>query len=236
MKNSFTISVDKPCSADWSTFSTTSRGGFCPLCEKDVVDFTRMGEEELIAYFKNHNENTCGKFRKEQLRPYPVTRPSLLSRASWLSAGLLSLLICIGVPEVRAQDLNSPVLNSGMEVVIQQEFSDTWQTIRGVIRDEYGEPLPGTNVFLKGDPNTGVVADIEGRFEFPGELSPGDVLVFSFIGFETQEYTVTEDSPERLEIEMIMITDITGEIVVGGVYTSPSFFGRIWSGVKGLFN
>jgi len=45
-------------------------------------------------------------------------------------------------------------------------------------------PLPGTSVVLKGK-TIGTIADMEGRFEL--EVEKGDVIVFSFVGYETVE-------------------------------------------------
>jgi len=55
------------------------------------------------------------------------------------------------------------------------------------------ETLPGVNVLVKGDVNTGTVTDIEGRYTItvPNEKS---VLTFSFIGFNCQEVVVGNTS------------------------------------------
>src|ERR1700742_1184564 len=49
-------------------------------------------------------------------------------------------------------------------------------------------PVVGASVRIKGT-NTGVVTDINGDFTLT--LSAGNVLVVSYIGFQTQEVTVT---------------------------------------------
>lgn len=62
-------------------------------------------------------------------------------------------------------------------------------TISGVIYDETGGVLPGANVVEKGTAN-GVVSDFDGNYRITvSGLDP--VLVFSSIGFETQEITVS---------------------------------------------
>ncbi len=53
-----------------------------------------------------------------------------------------------------------------------------------------GFPLPGTSVVVKGTTN-GCVADINGEFEL--EVTPGDKLVFSFVGMETKEVNVKKE-------------------------------------------
>ncbi|MBS2212026.1 carboxypeptidase-like regulatory domain-containing protein [Carboxylicivirga mesophila] len=46
------------------------------------------------------------------------------------------------------------------------------------------KPIPGTSIVLKGK-TIGTVADMEGYFEL--ELNKEDIIVFSFVGFETKE-------------------------------------------------
>jgi hypothetical protein len=47
-----------------------------------------------------------------------------------------------------------------------------------------GRPIPGTSIVLKGK-TIGTVADMDGHFRL--ELTKEDIIVFSFVGFETQE-------------------------------------------------
>lgn len=61
-------------------------------------------------------------------------------------------------------------------------------TVTGVVRDNANQPVPGVNVVEKGTTN-GTTTDVSGRFSLnvQGESS---ILVFSFIGYATQEVTV----------------------------------------------
>ncbi|RTY86253.1 SusC/RagA family TonB-linked outer membrane protein [Flavobacterium sp. RSP15] len=62
---------------------------------------------------------------------------------------------------------------------------DSWaQTeVTGVVLDDANSPIPGVNVLVKGN-KQGIVTDFDGRFNIKASVS--DVLVFSYIGFETQ--------------------------------------------------
>ena len=65
-------------------------------------------------------------------------------------------------------------------------------TVTGVVMAE-GEPDPviGANVVLKGTTN-GTITDFDGNFEI--EAKAGDVLVFSYLGYKTQEVKITNTS------------------------------------------
>jgi len=60
--------------------------------------------------------------------------------------------------------------------------------ITGQVKDQKGETLPGVTVALKGS-RRAVITDTEGRYTF-SDLPKNSVLIFSFIGFETQERVV----------------------------------------------
>jgi hypothetical protein len=61
-------------------------------------------------------------------------------------------------------------------------------TIKGKVTDEKG-PLPGVNIILKGS-KIGAITDENGEFTFPKLLSSGDILVFSFLGYDKQEIKI----------------------------------------------
>ncbi len=237
MKNLLTISVDQPCSENWNTFTPTTNGGHCHRCQKEVIDFTNMSREDLVTWFAQGNR-ACGRFRKNQLRTYHL-RSAQKSRTGirWAFACLLSVLVMTSTMELRAMDLTSIEITA--ESSSQLPVLKTEKAVRqvsGLVKDENGETMPGVNVYLK-ESNYGTVTDIEGRFTFPRELSAGDILIFSFIGYETLEYKVSEKQDTTIEIAMVMVADITGEvIVVGGATAYQSVFGRLWSGVRRIFN
>lgn len=75
---------------------------------------------------------------------------------------------------------------------VQAQSTSAQRTIKGVVSDDAG-PLPGVNIVLKGT-KTGTITDDKGAFTFPQSLATGDVLVFSYLGYEKQEVTIKSDS------------------------------------------
>src|SRR5690606_29928339 len=61
------------------------------------------------------------------------------------------------------------------------------QSISGTVSDANG-PLPGANVLIKGT-NNGTTTDFDGNYTIQN-VSEGDVLVFSYIGYLNQEVSV----------------------------------------------
>ncbi|MBL7871876.1 MAG: TonB-dependent receptor [Cyclobacteriaceae bacterium] len=87
------------------------------------------------------------------------------------------------------------------------------RTITGRVTSlEDGSGLPGVNVLLKGT-DTGAITDVDGNYRL-NIPSGGGTLVFSFIGFVTQEQNIGN----RSVIDIQMGTDVTqlSEVVVTG--------------------
>lgn len=84
------------------------------------------------------------------------------------------------------------------------------RTVSGTVQDTDGQPLPGVNILIKGS-NVGTVTDFDGKFSLsvPGEST---ILLFSYVGFETQSVTVGSQST----FDINLATDITAlsEVVV----------------------
>jgi iron complex outermembrane receptor protein len=62
------------------------------------------------------------------------------------------------------------------------------QEITGVVTDDTLQPLPGVSIVIKGT-TTGTTSGFDGDFTL--EVNEGDTLVFSYVGFNTQEVVVS---------------------------------------------
>ncbi|WP_320111218.1 TonB-dependent receptor [Draconibacterium orientale] len=71
--------------------------------------------------------------------------------------------------------------------------------IRGVVSDASGDPLPGVNIVIKGTLQ-GTLTDPDGNYKI---TVPGNdaVLVFSFIGYNSQEITVGNQSAINVSLK-----------------------------------
>ncbi|HAZ24619.1 MAG TPA: hypothetical protein DCY95_08235, partial [Algoriphagus sp.] len=92
--------------------------------------------------------------------------------------------------------------------------------------DSTGEPLPGVNVVIKGS-TTGTVTDLDGRYNL--NVAPNSVLIFSFVGFTTQEIPVNG----RNQINVTLgddTSDLSEFVVVGyGLQRKSDLTGSISS-------
>lgn len=89
-------------------------------------------------------------------------------------------------------------------------------TVIGKVIEKNGDPLPGVNVYDKSKPSKGVITSIDGSFSI--DVSSADaILVFSFVGFETQEIHVS--SRKVIDITLIESSIELSEVVSIGYGT-----------------
>jgi hypothetical protein len=84
--------------------------------------------------------------------------------------------------------------------------------VSGTVTDDSGSPLPGVNVLVKGS-SYGTSTDNKGQYSLSVE-DPNAVLVFSFIGYTTEEVPLKG----RTSIDVKLMPDIRSlsEVVVMG--------------------
>lgn len=62
------IQINNPCHESWDGMSPDGNGRHCAACEKIVVDFTSMKDEEIIHFFhRPKKEKVCGRFSSTQV-------------------------------------------------------------------------------------------------------------------------------------------------------------------------
>src|SRR5690554_1605929 len=94
------------------------------------------------------------------------------------------------------------------------EDIDLFIEVSGTVTDQNGAPLPGVTVSVLGS-TVGTATDLDGQYEL--SVPEGSTLVFSFIGFETQNIAVGD----RSVIDVVLNEDMTSldEVVVVGYGT-----------------
>lgn len=88
------------------------------------------------------------------------------------------------------------------------------QTLKGIVLDNNDEPLFGVSVAIKGT-SKGTTTNENGSFSM--EVKPGDVLVFSYVGFDTQEISYSNQT--SLAVKMMAASTAMEEVVVVGFGT-----------------
>lgn len=129
-----------------------------------------------------------------------VSLPAQLKRIR-LAMKLITLLLMFGTIQIATA--------AGAPDDPQQKL------VTGRIADAAGNPLPGVNVVEKGTTN-GAISDVEGRYTLT-VASANSVLLFSFIGYTTQEITVGTQT--TVDVTLAEAVSALEEIVVVGYTT-----------------
>jgi hypothetical protein len=236
------IQIDKPCSEDFKTFTKTATGGFCSSCKKNVVDFTKMSDEEVLTYFSTEKSKTCGVFLESQLKSY--SNPSLSSNRKKSSAFAssifgLSVVSLLSLTNAYSQEKNTTtpaVIKENVAITKGSDLGDSNEkfTVSGVISDKSG-PLPGANIYLKNQ-NISTQTDVDGKFTFPKKLETGDVLLVTYIGYVGKEIKVTAENNSTIMNCTIKLDDyevvMMGEVATTKVYKSKR---TVIQKIKSLF-
>ncbi len=236
----YIIKIPEPCNEKWEEMSLTERGRYCKVCQKEIYDFTKVSNFELIKRL-DKGESVCGRFRKSQLDVEldSLKDVSYLGRVA-LFLGLTSL-VGISTEPAQAQSVpHTPVQLSDTIVQPQKKQQVTVKNedvviIKGrVFADSIANvnSLPGVSVSYENKLDTiSVHTDAEGKFELKipqKEFTPNIELDFSSIGFKSHTCLADKDVPY---FEVVMENEV---ISLGGVfieYTRPT----LWQRFKNLF-
>ncbi|HTF18855.1 MAG TPA: TonB-dependent receptor [Chryseolinea sp.] len=87
-------------------------------------------------------------------------------------------------------------------------------SISGKVADaSTGEALAGVNIIVKGTV-LGTISDTEGQFNLKAKDAPPITLVFSYIGYATQEVPISQATTEALDIKLSEQTVLGQEVVI----------------------
>ncbi|MBU3009878.1 SusC/RagA family TonB-linked outer membrane protein [Polaribacter vadi] len=107
------------------------------------------------------------------------------------------------------------ILTLFLALVVQISFAQE-KTISGTVSDESGA-LPGVSILIKGT-NKGTDTDFDGKYTI--KANTGDVLVFSYLGYESVEKTIGSNS--TINVTLTEGGEILDEIVITGVAGATS--------------
>jgi len=96
--------------------------------------------------------------------------------------------------------------------------------VHGRVTDSTGQPIAGATVMIKGT-KKGVLTNADGGYQITAD--EGDVLVYSFVGFDTKEVSVSNAG--ELNVKLVAKTSTLNDLVVVGygVQTKATLTGAV---------
>lgn len=231
MKNPISIKIDKPCHEDWDKMTPNEQGRFCGACQKNVIDFSTMTDNEIIAFLSEHTGKLCGQLRGSQLNRVIVQ--TKLTGSNWkLNSAMTALMLIGGAGIANAQapfpvpvPTNTPVVQKLRYPVCPKEDSPANQKVveknminAQVVDTVSGEPMAYAKVQLAGTDNI-VQADSAGYFsmEIPAtSMSDTITLLITSPGYFRQQYTFASanmKSISKIEVGFYEIM-MKGEMII----------------------
>ncbi|MBQ8501948.1 MAG: SusC/RagA family TonB-linked outer membrane protein [Bacteroides sp.] len=111
----------------------------------------------------------------------------------WMAQRTAALLLC-GLLCMGGANVYADTPRESVEAVQQSH------AVKGTVLDEMGEPVPGANIFVKGNTSVGTISDIDGMFSL-NVPSKNAVLIVSFIGYKSAEVPVNGQANLRVTLE-----------------------------------
>ena len=103
-------------------------------------------------------------------------------------------------------------LSKGMVILFSVSFVLAQVLVKGTVKDNLGEGVPGASVQVKGT-SQGTITDLDGKFAF-NVPNKNSILVISFIGYVTVE--IKADTQKPMVITLKEDTKTLDEVVVVG--------------------
>ena len=115
--------------------------------------------------------------------------------------------------------LAAPCMLPAASTIPASLYGDSPQSVRkvvkGTVRDSKGEPLIGASIMVKGS-SDGAITGNDGEFEL--YANPGSVLVISYMGFISKEFTV--GASDTYHIVLVEDAEYLEDVVVIGFGTA----------------
>lgn len=234
MKKNIQLSIPSPCQQQWSSHQPTKLGGYCSSCQKEVIDFTGWSDRQIENYFRYGNDNTCGRFREDQLKTYSLNN-NRDTRQGFLPIVLSGITFLLASRQAEATVKKTP----DTTVIVLKDHENTLtatdtagvKTVTGIVKERIDQsPIPGLTVMLK-NTTTSTLTDADGRFSIViQDPKPSDTLVFSFIGYQTIERNVADVTDLTVTLTPdLLLQKIT--VTAGGICVRRS----IWWKIKNIF-
>ncbi|MCS3795746.1 carboxypeptidase-like regulatory domain-containing protein [Niastella sp. OAS944] len=250
MPKSLQLNIAEPCHENWQNMTPQEQGRFCGACQKTVVDFTKMSDQEVLNYFLKADHNVCGRFADDQLNKELIITEKK-KRFSWAYVWniLVATLLAVKADAQACPPIKKPVepvkevhIKVGKVAYVPPANSGKPGIISGTVIDETNnQPVGGVSISIK-DAGIVSIANTTGKFNLKLENKGGLQLEFSAVGYETTTLVVDElANMQDLQISLKRSqAELKEVVVVAGVgYTRKGYTNcgyRITTGEKILRN
>lgn len=128
---------------------------------------------------------------------------------------LIIMMVFVGIPSIiLAQNQKGKLNDKAIVKEVNQNAGgvvEETKVISGIVMDQNGDPIIGASITVKGG-KTGTISNVNGKFSI--KVSNRDILLISYIGFESQQITINEKT--NLTVRLFEDNKGLNEVVVVG--------------------
>lgn len=225
MNHKIKISIPDPCHKNWLEMSPTEKGRFCCSCQKNVIDFTKSSDREILMAF-NKNDKLCGRFNNFQINRNLIIQKE--KKSIWVITAT-SIIVFLGLGTQKAKAQGNVRIEQTDKKSTETNVSDNKKEeieieIEGRIFLEEANPnFDDVDIFIDGK-NPVFHPDSEGRFCI--KANKGTIISIykdGYINYSTKVYNYYIGAIE-LEKENCKEKFIVG----GAVAVKRSFWYRLF--------
>jgi hypothetical protein len=227
VKQKIQIAIPAPCHKGWQNMTPVEKGRFCATCQKTVLDFTYLSDNEIIKVVTK-NDTLCARINVSQLNRDLIETKTKSNYFGYFATTVLAFL-GLGTESVIAQE--KPVQEQ-TDLKYLNKVSDFVKkiTVSGLVTNSFGYPMPGVVVKIQNKKRF-IQTDKFGKFSI--EVKRNKILVFSFIGSIEQRIKVNSDN---LNVVLERDKSISDEITLGSIVMKKrTFFGRTFRKIGSWF-
>jgi hypothetical protein len=241
------VTIPEPCHENWQQMTPNEQGRHCMSCQKTVIDFSLMSDQEILQYISTAGSHVCGRFNNDQLNKTYKERTikrSFSWRYAWnmvvatfLMTGNVAMAQSKGDGKKDSAIVNNVKKPDYDNVLVVGKIAarPVKATITGtVVDDSTGKPIVFASVRLESE-EAGIAANKEGKFKLKTEGYYKTTLVVSAVGYTTKEYEVTLDHATGLEIHLTPEAYSLNPVVVRGYYSSKMVNCGVMGGVTSVY-
>ncbi|MDB5276088.1 MAG: C-terminal target protein [Ferruginibacter sp.] len=168
------------------------QGRFCSACEKNVIDFTGMSNNEVYNTILKSDATICGRFNNSELQqPLPLEAEKKQRWHNYFFSFLVPALLfsrqAVAQQKIGKVKATLPIVNAARMGLVAYAPVQNKFTFSGVVKDAAtSEIIANATVQVKD--GAGVITDTTGKFLLTAKTGQQKVtIVISAIGFANRE-------------------------------------------------
>ncbi len=235
MSASIHLTIPQPCHENWHQMSADEQGRYCNACQKTVIDFTSMSDQEMLNHISKSTTPICGRLGDDQIdkelslvvkRKFP----------SWLYTWNVFLAVSFGAVQSNGQSKYQNIDSASKQArltsesfkigkVISHTGEDKQAVIWQIVDRSTKYPVAYASVTIK-KKHYSLAADASGRFMLTRAMVGKSAKVeISAIGYKQLDSNLHFSGTEQIIYMEPMVTEMKEVLIKVGATRRRTIYG-----------